>query len=56
MNKNDVIGYVLYDETDINHCVMLGTYRTLKEAAKAAKIHKENFPDSVIQAYEVIRE
>lgn len=64
MKVNDVIEheyvgekfYSLYDETDLNHCILIGAYRTLKETAKAAKKYKIDFPDAVVQAYEMVRE
>jgi hypothetical protein len=48
--------YEVYDETDTEHCIFIGSFRTLKEAAKAAKEHKMSFPGSVVQAYELVRE
>ncbi len=49
--------YLLYDETDTNHCILIGEYRTLKETAKAAKAYKEKeCPEAVVQAYEMVKE
>lgn len=57
--KHENVGekfYVLYDETDTNHCIMIGAYLTLKDTAKSAKEYKANFPGAIVQAYEMIRQ
>ena len=53
--RNDTM-YEVYDETDVAHCINIGSFDTLEKAAKAAKKHRESFPDAVIQAYEMVRE
>lgn len=53
--RNDVM-YEVYDETDPAHCIFIGSFDALEKAAKAAKKHRESFPDAVIRAYEMIRE
>jgi hypothetical protein len=53
--KNDTM-YEVYDKTDPAHCIFIGLFDTLEEAAKAAKRHKESFPNAEIWAYEMIRE
>lgn len=53
--RNDTM-YEVYDETDPAHCIYIGSFDTLQKAAKAAKRHRESFPDAVIQAYEMIKE
>ena len=58
--KHEDVGekfYLLYDETDLNHCILIGMYKTLKETAKADRNYiKNECPEAVIQAYEMIRE
>nr|DAY49627.1 MAG TPA: Protein damX division, peptidoglycan binding domain [Caudoviricetes sp.] len=48
--------YEVYDKTDPAHCIFIGLFDTLEEATKAAKRHKESFPNAEIWAYEMIRE
>ena len=48
--------YILYDETDINHCILIGSYRTLKCAATAAKVYKKTYKEAVVQVYEMVKE
>ena len=65
MKNGDVIAhenvgekfYMLYDETDINHCILLGEYQTLKEASKAGRAYKEKeCPEAVLELYEMVKE
>lgn len=53
--QNDTM-YEVYDETDPAHCIFIGLFDTLEEATKAAKRHRESFPNAEIRAYEMIRE
>ena len=48
--------YILYDETDINHCILIGNYRTLKCAATEAKAYKKTYKEAVVQVYEMVKE
>lgn len=54
--RNNDTKYEVYDKTDPAHCIFIGLFDTLEEATKAAKRHKENFPDAEIWAYENDRE
>lgn len=48
--------YILYDETDTNHCILIGKFKTLKETKEVAKNYiKYECPEAVLQAYEMIR-
>lgn len=53
--RNDTM-YEVYDKADPAHCIFIGLFDTLEEATKAAKRHKESFPNAEIWAYEMIRE
>lgn len=54
--KKNVILYTLFDETDTNHCILIGIFKTLNETKEAAKSYKKDTCSEVIlQAYEVIR-
>lgn len=51
--SNDTM-YEVYDKTDPAHCIFIGLFDTLEKATKAAKRHKESFPNAEIWAYEMI--
>ena len=46
---NDTM-YEVYDKTDPAHCIFIGLFDTLEEAAKAAKRYRESFPNAEIWA------